>query len=68
MHDGPSQSPNLSAKFNVIAAFQSAFYKDDGVGGVVTPWGKCDVRGEAGSAPKGQHSSQIQSSFEGTGH
>ena len=59
----PNRYENSRCQVN-IATHQIAFYSDDGVCRVVTPWGKCDVRGEAGSAPKGQHSSQIQNSFE----
>jgi hypothetical protein len=63
-HDGLRQSADLSAKFDVIAPHQDAFYSDDGVSRVIIQWGERNVRGEAGRAAKAQHSSQIQNSFE----
>src|SRR5262249_1561536 len=55
---------DLSLKSNVIVELQVAFYSHDGVCGIAAPWDERNVRGEGGSAPKGQHSSQMQNGFE----
>src|SRR5262249_28911156 len=53
-----------SLKSNVIGELQVAFYSHDGVCGIAAPWDERNFRGERGSAPKGQHSSQMQNGFE----